>query len=186
MILKIRQTSEKKEATSARKVPGRFRCRRIFVQCTKFDWAEPAGNGETAPAGRKGPAATLERLESTENPRIADYKLRSIGGNPIEIQACQDFWLKCSETLRRLDLAVEVARRNEEVQIPLREAESIIFGSRFRGILDFTIRNSLKTRNPVPTWAPTRFLESWNVTVRALQQRIRHLKQLRLQARPGP
>jgi hypothetical protein len=39
-------------------------------------------------------------------------------GDVDQIAACQDFWLKCSETLRRLDLAVEVARRQEETQIP--------------------------------------------------------------------
>jgi hypothetical protein len=35
-------------------------------------------------------------------------------------------WLKCSETLRRLDLGVEIARRQEETQIPLRAAEDAI------------------------------------------------------------
>jgi hypothetical protein len=34
--------------------------------------------------------------------------------------------LKCSETLRLLDLAVEIARRREETQIPFRGAEDAI------------------------------------------------------------
>ena len=33
-------------------------------------------------------------------------------------------WLKCSETLRRLDLAVETARREAETQVPLRVAQA--------------------------------------------------------------
>jgi hypothetical protein len=44
-------------------------------------------------------------------------------GNPIEIDAAQSFWLRCSETLRRLDLAVEIARRQEESMIPLKTAQ---------------------------------------------------------------
>jgi hypothetical protein len=46
-------------------------------------------------------------------------------GNPLEVQAAQEFWLKCSETLRRLDLAVEVARRDAEEQIPKRLAQDV-------------------------------------------------------------
>jgi hypothetical protein len=91
--------------------------------------------------------------------------------------------LRCSETLRRLDLAVEVARRQEETQVPLRVAEDTItaatdwmqisfavflsseglalmgirdFGQwkayaieRFKGILDLTVKNSLKTQSPI-------------------------------------
>jgi hypothetical protein len=46
-------------------------------------------------------------------------------GNPFQIEALQDFWLKCSETLRKLDLAVEMARRDAEEQVPKKLAESI-------------------------------------------------------------
>src|SRR5262245_11396571 len=55
-----------------------------------------------------------------------DRRLERPRGDQLAIQACQDFWLKCSETLRRLDLAVEVARRAEETQIPLKVAESAV------------------------------------------------------------
>jgi hypothetical protein len=37
MILKIRQTSEKKEAIIAGKSAGQVSALRIFVQCTKFE-----------------------------------------------------------------------------------------------------------------------------------------------------
>jgi hypothetical protein len=43
----------------------------------------------------------------------------------MQIQTAQQFWLACSESLRKLDLAVELARRNEETQIPLRQAEEV-------------------------------------------------------------
>jgi len=46
-------------------------------------------------------------------------------GNPFQIQEHQDFWLKCSETLRKLDLAVEMARRDAEEQVPKKLAELI-------------------------------------------------------------
>ena len=34
--------------------------------------------------------------------------------NPVQIQAAQEFYLRTSESLRRLDLAVEIERRNAE------------------------------------------------------------------------
>jgi hypothetical protein len=47
-------------------------------------------------------------------------------GDVLAVQAAQDFWLKCSESLRKLDLSVEVSRRQAEVQIPLRQAEDAV------------------------------------------------------------
>jgi hypothetical protein len=107
--------------------------------------------------------------------------------------------LKCSETLRRLDLAVEIARRQEETQVPLRRAEDVAtaiaewlrisvttflssetgalmgirdhgefrhyFMTRFKGIVELTVRNSLKTQSPIPTWAAAKIAQAWNVEV---------------------
>src|SRR5262249_45539961 len=87
------------------------------------DIVDPPGNGDLPPAGKRGAAAALERLECQEEESHRRLVTALAGGNPIQIQAAQDFWLKCSEALRRLDLAVEVARRAEETQIPLRQAE---------------------------------------------------------------
>jgi hypothetical protein len=85
---------------------------------------QPSGNGEKlAPHGKKGAAAALERLEAQEERAHARLEAALASTNPQRIAAAQDFWLKCSETLRRLDLAVEIARRNEETQIPLKVAE---------------------------------------------------------------
>jgi hypothetical protein len=89
------------------------------------------------------------------------------------------------------------ARRQEETQIPSRQAEETItaasewlriaiaqflssetsalmgikdggefrayFVTRFKGILDLTVRNSLSTQSPIPDWASKRIKEAWNV-----------------------
>ena len=34
---------------------------------------------------------------------------------------------------------------------------------RFVGILHMAVRNSLRTRSPIPSWAAERVQESWNV-----------------------
>jgi hypothetical protein len=81
------------------------------------------GNGELPPIGRKGAAAALQRLEASEERAHARLEAALARGNPVEVAATQDFWLKCSETLRRLDLAVETARREAETQVPLRVAQ---------------------------------------------------------------
>lgn len=46
-------------------------------------------------------------------------------GDPLQIRELQDFWLECSKTLRKLDLAVEMARRDAEEQVPKKLAEQI-------------------------------------------------------------
>jgi len=84
-------------------------------------------NGElNGTAGRRGAAAALERLEKQEEESHRRLERARAAGDPFQIQAAQEFWLKCSETLRRLDLAVEVARRSEEEQIPLKKAQAAV------------------------------------------------------------
>ena len=68
----------------------------------------------------------LERLEREEEQAHRRLQAALAGGNPLSIDAAQSFWLKCSETLRRLDLAVEVARREAETQVPLRVAQDAV------------------------------------------------------------
>ena len=46
-------------------------------------------------------------------------------GNQFQVKAAQEFYLRASETLRRLDLAVETERRTALEQIPLRQIEDI-------------------------------------------------------------
>ena len=154
-------------------------------------------NGELAPAGKRGAAAALDRLERQEEESHRRLERAQASGDILAIQAAQDFWLKCSETLRRLDLAIEISRRAEETQIPLRQAEEtataiaewlrIAFAQflssetqalmgireigeykayafeRFKGIIDLTVRNSLKTNSPIPDWAIQRIKTAWNV-----------------------
>jgi hypothetical protein len=101
-----------------------------------FVRAPKSGNGRQAqfrdffnvplpPPGRKGAAAALERLEDTEERAHARLILAMEKGNPFQVQELQDFWLKCSETLRKLDLAVEMARRDAEEQVPKKLAEEL-------------------------------------------------------------
>jgi hypothetical protein len=78
------------------------------------------------PPGRRGAAAALERLEETEERAHARLLKAMEDGNRFVVQELQEFWLKCSETLRKLDLAVEMARRDAEQQVPTRQAEEII------------------------------------------------------------
>jgi hypothetical protein len=85
------------------------------------------GNGETLPpAGRRGAAAVLDRLERQEEESHRRFLAMQASGDQVAIQAAADLWLKCSELLRKLDLAIEVSRRAEETQIPLRQAEDAI------------------------------------------------------------
>src|SRR5262245_50798319 len=160
---------------------------------------DPPANGDLPPVGRKGAAAALERLEASEEEAHRRLQTALVRGDAIQIAACQDFWLKCSETLRRLDLAVETARREAETQVPLRVAQEaqtaaaewmrISFTTflsseaqglmalkdigewkayameRFHGILTMTMKNSLKTRSPVPEWASRRISDAWNVSL---------------------
>jgi hypothetical protein len=61
-------------------------------------------------------------LEASEETAYRRLQVALERGDPFAVQAAQDFWLKCSETLRRLDLAVELARRDAEEQVPKRLA----------------------------------------------------------------
>lgn len=83
------------------------------------------GDKDLPPLGRRGAAAALQRLEVTEERAHARLVTAMERGNPSHIEALQDFWLKCSETLRKLDLAVEILRRDAEEQVPKRLAEEL-------------------------------------------------------------
>jgi len=80
---------------------------------------------ELGPVGKRGAAAALQRLEEIEERAFARLERAIESGNPFQVKACQEFYLRSSETLRRLDLAVETERRNAEEQIPLRQIEDI-------------------------------------------------------------
>jgi nitroreductase len=46
-------------------------------------------------------------------------------GDPLQIKAAQEFYLRSSEVLRRLDLAIEVERRSAVERIRQKQAEAI-------------------------------------------------------------
>jgi hypothetical protein len=136
-------------------------------------------------------------LEASEEEAHRRLQAALARGNPVEIQAAQEFWLRCSEVLRRLDLAIEDSRRQAETQVPLRVAQEVATSisdwmrigftvflssecrtlqglkdtgewklhafSAFKSILHLTVRNSLKTQSPIPSWAAEKVKESWNV-----------------------
>jgi hypothetical protein len=80
-----------------------------------------SGDGEV-PVGKRGAQFALRRLELEEAQAYARLQEALIVGNPLAIDAAQSFWLRCSEVLRRLDLAVELARRDSEEMVPKRLA----------------------------------------------------------------
>jgi hypothetical protein len=80
---------------------------------------------ELMPIGKKGAAAALARLEIIEERAHARLLQAIEKGNPLQIKAAQAFYLRASETLRRLDLAVEIERRNAVELIPQKQAEAV-------------------------------------------------------------
>ena len=86
-------------------------------------------NGEILPEGRKGAAAALMRLEAEEAQSYGRLRQALASGNQVEVEQCQLFWVRCVESLRKLDLSVELVRRSEESMISLREAESAVLAT---------------------------------------------------------
>jgi hypothetical protein len=84
-------------------------------------------SGELSAPRERGAAAALERLEESEERSHARLLIAMETGNRFQIEALQDFWLKCSETLRKLDIAVDLARRDRGEQVPKRLVEEISF-----------------------------------------------------------
>jgi hypothetical protein len=74
------------------------------------------------PAGEKGAAWALRRLETSEEEAYRRLQVALERGDQFQIQAAQEFWLRCSETLRRLDISIELARRDAEEMVPKRLA----------------------------------------------------------------
>jgi hypothetical protein len=80
---------------------------------------------ELGPVGQRVAAAALARLEEIEE-RAHARLMRAIEiGNPFQIKAAQEFYLRSSETLRRLDIAVETGRRNAGEQVPKKQVEAV-------------------------------------------------------------
>jgi hypothetical protein len=84
-----------------------------------------AGNGELPPAGPKGAQHALARLELEEEQAHRRLQLALQRGDQVEIESTQQFWVRCVESLRKLDLSIELARRDAEQQVPLRQASDV-------------------------------------------------------------
>jgi len=83
----------------------------LLPQPTKEDWQSS-----------EDVLARLEEIEERAHARL----MRAINaGNPFQVKAAQEFYLRCSETLRRLDLAVETERRTALEQIPKRHVSAV-------------------------------------------------------------
>jgi hypothetical protein len=80
---------------------------------------------ELMPIGKKGAAAALARLEFFEVQAHARLLQAIENGDPLRIKAAQEFYLRTTETLRRLDLAVETERRNAVELIPKKQVEAV-------------------------------------------------------------
>ena len=81
----------------------------------------PDGNGQV-PIGRKGAQFALQRLELEEAQSHAGLQQALASGNQFEIEQAQMFWVRCVESLRKLDLSVELGRRDAEGQVPKKRA----------------------------------------------------------------
>jgi hypothetical protein len=55
-----------------------------------------------APVGKRGAAAALQRLEEIEERGFARLERAIESGNQFQVRSAQEFYLRCSETLRRL------------------------------------------------------------------------------------
>jgi hypothetical protein len=70
------------------------------------------------PIGPRGAPAALSRLENVEERSHARLIKAIEEGDPFRIRRAQEFYLKSSEVLRRLDIAVLTERRQAGEQVP--------------------------------------------------------------------
>jgi hypothetical protein len=107
----------KKENTSAGSVAD--------PQESQHEPAPDLNSIELPAAGRRGAAAALARLEEVEERAHARLMRAIEHGDQFQIKAAQEFYLRTSESLRRLDAAIEVERRKSDDQVPLLLVEQI-------------------------------------------------------------
>jgi hypothetical protein len=114
------------EGNKLRQNANLIRKPKVDVTETDISPFEPDLNKiKLAPAGPRGAAAALARLEEIEERALVRLMRAIEAGNPFQVKAAQEFYLRSSEVLRRLDLAVENERRNAEEHVPLRQIEDI-------------------------------------------------------------
>jgi hypothetical protein len=79
------------------------------------------GNGEVA-VQKTGAAFALKRLELEESQAFARLQRALASGNQLGVEQCQLFWVRLVESLRKLDLSIELGRRDLEEMVPKRLA----------------------------------------------------------------
>jgi hypothetical protein len=89
------------------------------------DHSESASNGEI-PVEKIGAQFALKRLEIEESQSFVRLQRALAAGNQLEVEQCQLFWVRCVESLRKLDLSIELGRRDLEEMVPKRVACDII------------------------------------------------------------
>jgi hypothetical protein len=83
-----------------------------------LSWQLDGTPEDLGPIGPKGAPAALSRLESVEERSHARLLQAIEEGDPFKTRAAQEFYLKASEVLRRLDIAVLTERRQAGEQVP--------------------------------------------------------------------
>jgi hypothetical protein len=83
------------------------------------------GNGEV-PVGKRGAQFALQRLEIEEAQAHARLQQALVSGDQLAIEQAQMFWVRCVESLRKLDLSIELVRRDAEEQVSLKTAENAL------------------------------------------------------------
>jgi hypothetical protein len=125
----IRKTNvqrSRERRAKEQKAPAAGQSVRPGVHPAPVGTSEPAGNGEVPPAGQKGAQHALARLEAQEAESYRRLQQALGRGDPVEIENTQQFWVRCVESLRKLDLSIELARRETEQQISLKVAQDAI------------------------------------------------------------
>ena len=106
--------------------------------------AAPAAPRCSAPADplRKGASAALSRLEAAELEAAQAVSEAMASGDADAVEGARRWWLRCSEQLRRHDLAIEENRRAAGELIPREDCARILEGAAYfvrvaiRGAMD--------------------------------------------------
>lgn len=78
------------------------------------------------PALIEGAAQSLKRLEQAEAEAFRDLRAAQASGDLSAIEEARRWWLRCSEQLRKHDLAIELDRRASGELVPRSEVERIL------------------------------------------------------------
>jgi hypothetical protein len=101
---------------------------------------------DLGPIGPRGAPAALSRLENVEERSHARLLLAIEEGDPFKTRQAQEFYLRASEVLRRLDIAVLTERRQAGEQVPKFLVEQI--SAQISGWLRTAFEQFLSSESP--------------------------------------